>query len=990
MKDIDRTWSRCRRWLLAACVWASGTGAALAADPVGVSSALTGCRNNGTVVLPNASGQFICSDAAYTPGNLGKSWNELDLVPYRFTLQAGNSAPATQTYTLAVGVDYSSGGKPGYDVVSVPVLNATLSSPSCTTESVGDATLVTPGLGGSGTTSLMRTLTVKQTSNTTCVYDFYARLALGSHLYPGSSLHGYEANASFENAGGAKEISIPVKEIQPQSITKDMTASQGSDHAWNVVKSPAANDLAFGDVCRAGAPSSLPVTITVSWTKFAAVPGGPITVITHVYATNPAARTITTTVTDKIYSGTSLLDTSPSTTADVPGNTTNFLLLTHTYTAPAGTTDLNDVATATYTDKVTGVPIPGTSTATASAPVQATGSELNISAAIADSEVMTGNGLTFSVAAPSLGGFVSDGTHSAYVAGTQTVGPVIWAVAGQTDSGSITFNKTVYLANRTVTSGTLSDVANLSGIDGFTTSSNRVDIGISSSATVKFTLSKTIPILLANGESIAVNFHIGSTTDSSVSIDKTLTFGPGETSKSTPIDGLAPGVYTVTEGTSTFFYPGGPSEGVDAHLSPEGGPTKTVDLSVNSNGVVNQCSDTAAFVNRAASGQPRAQVQKVTFPTINSTDPDYTWTFTLSGPGVPGVVTQANANAGFVDFGIPLTALGTYTVVETQKTPLWVLTSATPDPTSTKVCTFEVTNIDVINGVIKQCTFVNTRQGKAQVIKTVSGGTPSGTQAFTFQLRQGASTTVVGTILESAVANAGNSGRINFSTYLVPGATYQICEVVMPGWLTTLGNFVPNSFNPPDGVATNPNVDNSILCSDFTVTAGQTKSFTVDNSPPPGGRALTIGFWKNWASCKKSGGKQTPVLDQTMAKAEPSGIQVDSFYLHGSTAYPNVAPDCAKAVNLLSKQNFDGVNKASDPLFNMAAQLVAAELNYTAGAYKCPAVTTAILQANALLTSYKFNGTTYTGKLNAADATLANNLAKRLDDYNNNRPGACL
>ena len=49
----------------------------------------------------------------------------------------------------------------------------------------------------------------------------------------------------------------------------------------------------------------------------------------------------------------------------------------------------------------------------------------------------------------------------------------------------------------------------------------------------------------------------------------------------------------------------------------------------------------------------------------------------------------------------------------------------------------------------------------------------------------------------------------------------------------------------------------------FTVTAGETKTFTVDNTPPPGGRALTIGFWKNWAS--GSNGKQKPVLDQVLA-----------------------------------------------------------------------------------------------------------------------------
>jgi len=107
--------------------------------------------------------------------------------------------------------------------------------------------------------------------------------------------------------------------------------------------------------------------------------------------------------------------------------------------------------------------------------------------------------------------------------------------------------------------------------------------------------------------------------------------------------------------------------------------------------------------------------------------------------------------------------------------------------------------------------------------------------------------------------------------------------------------------------------------------------------------------------------------------------------LHDSTMTPNVAPDSCKAVSLLNKSTFDGKKKASDPAFNLAAQLVAAELNYAAGAGKKPAVTTAIQQAVLLLGKYKFNGLTH-DTISAADATTMNNLAKILDDYNNNRP----
>lgn len=285
----------------------------------------------------------------------------------------------------------------------------------------------------------------------------------------------------------------------------------------------------------------------------------------------------------------------------------------------------------------------------------------------------------------------------------------------------------------------------------------------------------------------------------------------------------------------------------------------------------------------------------------------------------------------------------------------------------------------------------------AKVVKTVSGAVPSGNQAFTFQLRKDATTTSNGTTLESGIANAGNLGVINFATGLESGSTYQLCETVMPGWSTSLSPFAPGSFMPPDGVAANPNVDNSILCINFTPKADDaTATFKVDNTPPPGGRALTIGFWKNWASC--SGGNQKPVLDQTLAKAEPTGIVVSAtsgtyapfggtlyLVLHGSTATPNSATDCLKAVRLLNKSTIDkGTKMASDPVFDLAAQLLAAELNYAAGAGKTPTATSAINQAVVLLGKYKFDGKSHTS-ISAADATTMNNLVRTLDDYNNDR-----
>ena len=254
------------------------------------------------------------------------------------------------------------------------------------------------------------------------------------------------------------------------------------------------------------------------------------------------------------------------------------------------------------------------------------------------------------------------------------------------------------------------------------------------------------------------------------------------------------------------------------------------------------------------------------------------------------------------------------------------------------------------------------------MIKTVSGNPPSGADAFVFELHAGASAGVPGTSLESLTANAADAGVLNFTTLLTPGNHYQLCEIVKVGWATNL----PNPFT-----AAQIDLDNSLICSDFVATT-DVFTFTVNNTPPPNtGSARTIGYWKNWASCHSSNGHQEPVLDETLLAATPPGIQVGNFYL--------TTGQCVYAVNLLNKSTMTtGIKMASDPLFNMTAQLVAAELNTVAGAASCGTVDSAIVQANALLTKYGFNGNSYSPKLTKADAAAANSLANTLDMYNNN------
>ena len=980
------------RLLLLATFLASGGNAAFAAaDPDSVQFTLEGCKFVNNTNTPLASFNFVCSDSAYTTGNLGSGWNELDLVPHRTTVHAGNSAPATQTYAFANVLDGIDVGKPGYDIISAPVLNTALSSASCTAASTGGQQSLTPGAGGIDT-SIYRIWTVTQLKNTTCVYDWYGRLAVGSHLWPGSSLHADLLNQSFTTAGiGAKEVSIPVKEIKAQSLNKDMSAVENATVTWELTKEGSPANVDFGDVCAADAPTSQPATITVTWTKSAATPDG-ITVTTHVYATNPAARTVQVTVTDVIYQGTTqttALDTASSALTDLPANSTT-LVLTHTALLPASDGNigdfLNDVATGTYMDPVTHVAIPGTTTATAQTQITQ-GTVSNGSAVIDDTESITGTGLTFSVPTPPSSGSFLNGYD-----GSATTGPVDWLSSAQTSSGSITFDKTIYMTGLLVTSGTLSDTAHLTSTS--QSLSAQASITTSSTATVKLTVSKTIPaeypgaFLNGAGDLLKVHFHVagalGYSNDFTLTFDGSTPCDASGCTLSTDLPGLTPDTFTVTE-TSSELCPLGTctNPATNSFLSPASNPLQK-DLTIPADGnMTGRCSGTVAFTNILNALGVKAEVQKITVPALASDDPDYLWTFTLNGPNVSTCLpATVGAGAGFVTFteasGVDpcLLSDGDYTVTETTKLG-WKEDGATPnDGVDTLVCAFSV-DLIADDGKTFSCTFHNTKLAHASLLKTVNHvPDQSATDAFTFQLRTGATLDSVGTIIETGIANLADLFQIAFQTLLDPGTTYQFCEIVMPGWTTDL----PGAFVPGGNL---PNPDNSVQCVNFTPTPGEVKLFTVDNEPPPevlSGR--TIGFWKNWASCRESRGRQEPVLDETLVAATPPGIQVGSFYI--------VSGQCTYAVNLLNKSAMTtGAKKPGDPLFNMVAQLIAAELNIVAGDVACPKVTAAIVAANNLLIKYNFTGDGYTGTLSKADRQLATSLATELDLYNNDNPSAC-
>ena len=279
--------------------------------------------------------------------------------------------------------------------------------------------------------------------------------------------------------------------------------------------------------------------------------------------------------------------------------------------------------------------------------------------------------------------------------------------------------------------------------------------------------------------------------------------------------------------------------------------------------------------------------------------------YTASGTGMtpspfsldddPGDATLLNERT----FGA-LLPNGNRTVTETPAVTGWVLTNIVCTGATSSTVTigaaggFNAGDVSVTIGLSAGeniiCTFTNTKQGKVQVVKTFNGGAITGSETFTFTLRSGANATTVGTTLETIVANSTNGGTLNFTTFLTPGASYQICEVVLPGWSSTISGLA-GAFT----IQTEPDGDNSTICVPFTTTPGQTVVINIDNTPPPGGDARTIGFWKNWASCKTSSGNQAPILDQTLAL--------------GAILVGDLLVDTVEAVRILNKSTINNAKK---------------------------------------------------------------------------------
>ncbi|TLN24846.1 hypothetical protein FDZ71_01745 [bacterium] len=283
-------------------------------------------------------------------------------------------------------------------------------------------------------------------------------------------------------------------------------------------------------------------------------------------------------------------------------------------------------------------------------------------------------------------------------------------------------------------------------------------------------------------------------------------------------------------------------------------------------------------------------------------------------------------------------------------------------------------------------------------LKKTTNGAVNPLVYWTFSLyagpQQGNPPAFLGSALTSSSTGGDIDGILEFNGIsLNPLATYTVCEIGAPaGWTsdwmadanydgaveTAMTAFNPNAFSVPPEDLGNRCVDVG-AGTPFPLTGGATAYFEVNNSEH-GGQTRTPGYWKNWSTC--SGG------NQVAAAAKNGGVEAGWHLLDDLlpiTWGSFVIDTCSEGRAVLDKRDVvSDKKKASDAAFNLATHLMAAQLNFAAGAGSCPQATQAAADAQALLIRLGFNGTgSYLVKSNAADYKLAQSLAATLDAYNN-------
>jgi len=254
--------------------------------------------------------------------------------------------------------------------------------------------------------------------------------------------------------------------------------------------------------------------------------------------------------------------------------------------------------------------------------------------------------------------------------------------------------------------------------------------------------------------------------------------------------------------------------------------------------------------------------------------------------------------------------------------------------------------------------------------------------------------------------------------------TYTVCEMGVPAgygttWMidpdgdgvykpisytlypATDGVFNPNSMDNPAQDLGNRcyEISGSVLpANEYGDETPLVLHLHVDNTFP-GGDPRTPGYWKNWNTCTGGGQQFTASENATDLNNDGEITAFDRVYsgwallddiieLFGISWGEFVLDNCINAQLILDNRDLDGVNRSSDPAYNMAKHLLAYQLNQAAGAYICYEMVAVETEAVELLISINFNGygdflRKVTKPADKAKASRALELGKILDAYNN-------
>lgn len=380
----------------------------------------------------------------------------------------------------------------------------------------------------------------------------------------------------------------------------------------------------------------------------------------------------------------------------------------------------------------------------------------------------------------------------------------------------------------------------------------------------------------------------------------------------------------------------------------------------------------------------------------------FPFTFELYDPNGAKVETQTlGTGGGEAIFVTDLKLEGTWQVVE-------VLPDGWKSTTET-TCTFEVA-FPGSAGQTYTCTFDNVEKSWVNLLK-LTNGEPTLSQTWTFEIYAGPDGFGGTAVVSDSTPPADLDFGFDASSALDPHATYTLCELeVAAGYSTfwqvdTDGNGVgdvtvvpynPNADDDPSEDVGNRCVDIGAN-TNIPLVSGTTLHFVVDNQAP-GGAPRTPGYWKNWNRCTGGGQQFTAdanggyeegfwLLEDVLDPAIGGGIVWDDILID-RFVFP--IESCEVAVDILDKREVDdpsvvgdGKKKAADPLINLATHLLAAQLNFGAGACTTDDVNKAALDAEALLDKYDFDGSAGLMPKKSDDVALANELAEYLDAYNN-------